>query len=64
MRYVDFSLPRGDGSYQENVFRFELQRFRNWNLGAWVAPVRLVIQNETHYGLTNPVLFAERSFGE
>lgn len=62
VRFVDFSLSEGDGSYQESMFRFEFLRFRNWNLGAWVAPVRLVVQGETHYGLTNPVLFAERSF--
>ncbi len=62
LRNVDFSLSEGQGRYQEGLFRFEFHRFSNWNLGTWIAPVRLEVTGETRTGTTNPVLFAERGF--
>ena len=59
VRHVEFSLPDGEGTYDESVFRLELHRFARWTLGAWVAPVRLSVAGETHTGIANPVLFLE-----
>lgn len=60
VRHVEFSLPEGNGSYLENLVRVDVQRFANWNFGAWIAPTMLTVNEETRTGLSNPVLFAER----
>ncbi|MCP4445144.1 MAG: hypothetical protein GY811_07350 [Myxococcales bacterium] len=60
VRHVEFSLPEGKGSYLESSLRFEVQRFDNWNFGAWIAPVLLSVDDESRSGLTNPVFFVER----
>lgn len=60
VRHVDFSLPEGEGSYLENVLRLDFQRFKDWRLGGWIAPVFLSVGDESRSGLTNPVLFGER----
>ncbi len=62
VRHVDFSIADQDGSYLESLFRLEVHYFENWNVGAWVAPVRLSLKDETRTGITNPVLFVERGF--
>ena len=59
-RHVEFSQPEGQGSYLENVLRLEVQRFSNWNFGAWIAPVLLDIDGESRTGVSNPVFFVER----
>lgn len=60
MRHVEFSLPDGAGSYLENLLRIEVQRFENWNFGAWVAPIMLTVDDDTRRGFSNPVFFVER----
>ncbi len=60
MRHVDFDLPAGEGSYVENLLRLEVQRFRHWSFGAWIAPVMLSVNDEQHTGFSNPVFFVER----
>lgn len=60
VRHVEFSSSEGDGSYWEHLLRLEVQRFSNWNFGAWIAPIVLTVDDETRTGVSNPVFFVER----
>ncbi|MBL4637061.1 MAG: hypothetical protein JKY56_24620, partial [Kofleriaceae bacterium] len=62
IRHVEFSLPEGQGSYQESIISVAVQPFAKWRIGGWIAPVRLSTGGETTLGVTNPVAFVEREY--
>lgn len=62
VRHTNFSLDAGEGSYQESIFRSEINFAKVWRLGAWVTPIHLSARGEEEMGIANPVFFGERSF--